>query len=89
MDNIKDRRKQNIMHLARIQGQINTLRKYIEGNSDCIDIAVLTASIVKSFDSFRNRVLEGNIMCQVLDSKGKISQKQQEQIKKIIKLYKI
>ena len=89
MDNIKNRKKQNIIHLTRIQGQINALKKYIEGDSDCINIAILTASIVKSFSSFRNRVLEGNIMSQVLKSKGRISKKQQEQIQKIIKLYKI
>jgi len=89
MNNIKNRRKQSIVHLTRIQGQINTLKKYIEGDFDCINIAILTASIVKSFDSFRNRVLEGNIMNQVHKSKCRISKGQQEQIQKIIKLYKI
>jgi len=65
----KDRRKQTINHLNRIQGQIETLRRYIEEDRRCSDIAGLATSIAKSFDSLRTRTLEGFILNELLENK--------------------
>ena len=85
---IKERRKQNINHLNRIQGQIETLKKYLASDQcHCIDIALLTTSIAKSFDSLRVKTLEGFILNEFLENK-KIVPEKVRKLKKIINLYK-
>ena len=86
-DAIKKRRAENLNHLNRIQGQIETLKKYLSEGADCIDIAMLTTSIAKSFDSLRNRTMEGSIINQVLAEGVDLSEKQKSQIQQIIKLH--
>ena len=90
MKNLKDietRRKRNINHLNRIQGQINTLKKYLEQGECCGEIAHLTTSIAKSFDTLRTRTLEGFILNEFLSNQN-ISEKKVQQLKRIINLYK-
>ncbi len=85
---IKKRRKENIDHLNRIQGQIETLKKYLSDNKKhCIDITLLTTSIAKSFDSLRARTLEGFIVNELLEDK-KISPEKLKKLNRIIELYK-
>lgn len=85
---IASRRKETVDHLNRIQGQIEALKKCVESDADCIDIATLTTSIAKSFDSLRNKTLEGSIINQVLKDGINLSEKRKNQIQQIIKLYK-
>jgi len=84
---IAKRRKESVDHLNRIQGQINTLKKYLESDADCFDIALLTMSIAKSFDSLKSKTLEGSIINQILKEKGHLSEKEKKQIHRIIELY--
>lgn len=84
---INDRKKQTINHLNRIQGQINTLKSYIEEDNCCSDIAGLTTSIAKSFDSLRVRTLEGFILNELLENK-KVSSKKTNKLTKILNLHK-
>jgi len=86
---IKKRRQENIYHLNRIQGQIETLKKYLasDNNCHCIDIALLTTSIAKSFDSLRSKTLEGFILNEFLENK-KIAPEKIKNLKRIINLYK-
>jgi len=84
---IKERRKQSINHLNRIQGQIETLKKYIEEDKCCGQIAQLTTSIAKSFDSLRSKTLEGFILNELLANKKMPSEKK-EKLKRILNLYK-
>ena len=87
-DEIKKRRQENIHHLNRIQGQIETLKKYLSSNScHCIDIALLTTSIAKSFDALRAKTLEGFILNELLEGK-KVEERKIKKLKKILKLYK-
>ena len=86
-NHIKDRRKEHIDHLNRIQGQIETLKKYISEDRCCADIAQLTTSIAKSFDTFRIRTLESFICNQLLKDK-KVPKKQMDNLKRILNLYK-
>jgi len=86
-NHIQDRRKEHINHLNRIQGQIETLKKYISEDRYCADIAQLTTSIAKSFDTLRIRTLEGFICNQLLKDK-KVSKKQMDNLKRILNLYK-
>lgn len=84
---IQKRRTKNIHHLNRIQGQIETLKTYLEEDRSCGDIAQLTTSIAKSFDSLRAKTLEGFILNEFLEGK-KVPQAQMEKLNKIINLYK-
>lgn len=86
-NHIKGRRKQNIDHLNRIQGQIETLKKYMTKGKDCADIAQLTTSIAKSFDSLRTRTLEGFITNELLENK-KVLPDKLKKMKQILNLYK-
>ena len=66
---MKDRRKESLDHLNRIQGQIETLKKYLAEDRCCSEIALLTTSIAKSFDSLRTKTLEGFIINELLSEK--------------------
>jgi DNA-binding FrmR family transcriptional regulator len=83
----KKRRKQSVYHLNRIQGQIGTLKKYMEEGKDCADIAQLTTSIAKSFDSLRTKTLEGFIMNELLEQEN-ISPSKTKKLNRVLNLYK-
>ncbi len=80
------RRQDTIRHINRISGQINTLKSYIEEGRSCNEVASLTTSIAKSFDSLRTRTLEGFLLHEVLE--GKISTKKKKDLNKLLNLYK-
>lgn len=84
---IIERRKKVLNHLNRIQGQISTLKKYIEEDQCCGEIAQLTTSIAKSFDSVRTKTLEGFILNELFDG-ANIDELKQEKLDQILKLYK-
>jgi DNA-binding FrmR family transcriptional regulator len=86
-NHIKERRKQSIDHLSRIQGQIETLKKYMEEDKNCADIAQLTTSIAKSFDSLRTKTLEGFIINELLE-KENISSSKMKKLIRVLNLYK-
>lgn len=79
-NSIQDRRKKTIHHLNRILGQIETLKEYISDDKSCGDIAQLTTSIAKSFDSLRTKTLEGFILHEFLEDK-QVSLKKNENVK--------
>ncbi len=83
---MKSRKTETIQHVNRIIGQINTLKKYIEEGSSCHEIATLTTSIAKSFDSLRARTLEGFILHEILQ--GKAPEEKKEELAKLLSLYK-
>ena len=76
-----------INHLSRIEGQIKTLKKYIAEGKRCEDVALLTTSISKSFDTLKVKTLKNFLKNDILDSKN-ISKKDEEKIDRILKLYK-
>lgn len=47
-----------ISHLSRIQGQINTLKKYVEDDESCEKVVQLTSSVFKSVDSAKAKIVE-------------------------------
>jgi len=78
---------QNIQHLNRIQGQIEALKKYIEDDKCCGEIAQLSTSIAKSFDTLRSNTLKNFILNEfVFDNK--ISAAKIKKMERIINLYK-
>ncbi len=79
--------KESLDHLNRIEGQIRTLKKYIEEGKRCEEVALLSTSIAKSFDTLRTRTLRNFFINEVLYGK-KLSKKDEERIDKILKLYK-
>lgn len=85
---MRKRRKETLNHLNRIQGQIETLKKYIEDDADCTDIAMLVTSIAKSFDTIRSKTLEGSIIHQILKGGEGLSAEQKEKLSQVINLYK-
>ena len=84
---IKIRHSETLNHLNRIQGQVTSLMKLIETDGSCFDIAQLTTSVAKSFDSLRARTLEGFILNHLLEGK-ELPLKKMEALKKIINLHK-
>lgn len=96
MDNIHCKKKtcktdtcscaRSLNHIKRIEGQIKTLKEYIEEGKRCEDVAMLTTSIAKSFDTLRAQTIKNFFINEIL--KGKVSQKDQEKIDTIFKLYK-
>lgn len=83
----KIRHSKALHHLNRIQGQILSLKSLIEADGPCADIAQLTTSIAKSFDSLRARTLEGFILNNLLEGK-ELPAKKRETLTRIINLYK-
>ena len=77
----------NLNHLNRIEGQIRALKKYIEEGKKRKDVAMLSASITKSFDTLRARTLKNFVLNDILDG-AKISIKKEKEIEEILKLYK-
>ncbi|MHB8903554.1 MAG: metal-sensing transcriptional repressor [Patescibacteria group bacterium] len=82
---VVSRHLETIHHLNRIMGQMASLKKLIEDNASCFEIAQLTASITKSFDSLQARTLEGFMLNHILEGK-QISDQKAEDLKKIISL---
>jgi DNA-binding FrmR family transcriptional regulator len=82
---LENRHLETIHHLNRIMGQMTSLKKLIEDNASCFDIAQLTASVTKSFDSLQARTLEGFVLNHLLEGK-KISTEKADSLKKIINL---
>jgi DNA-binding FrmR family transcriptional regulator len=83
---VKERRKETLNHIRRIQGQLETLIKYIEAEKDCVDIAMLTTSIAKSMDSLRFRTLEGFILNNFMEDTKDVEKI--NSLNKLISLYK-
>jgi len=79
--------KESLHHINRIEGQLKTLKTYIEEEQGCEKIAILTTSIAKSFDSLRTKTLKNFILNEVVRGQ-KLSKKELEKINQILKLYK-
>jgi len=80
------RKKVTLNHLHRISGQLNALTKLIENGEGCEQIASLSTSIAKSFDTLRFRTLEGYIQNEIASKdikSGKLIQ-----LRKLLELYK-
>ncbi len=80
--------QRNIHHLNRIQGQITTLQRYMEEGRCCAEIAHLTTSIAKSFDTLRATTLENFILNEFATPAAKADQEKIAKLQRIIKLYK-
>jgi DNA-binding FrmR family transcriptional regulator len=85
-ETMKERRKSTLDHLNRIQGQIETLKRYIAEDADCVDIAMLVTSIAKSFDTLRSKTLEGSILHHILNENQKLSPEQKDKLSQVIHL---
>lgn len=83
---ISNRRKDTLNHIHRIEGQLQRLKQYIADDNPCIDIALLTTSIAKSFDGLQARTLEGFILNKVINKN--ISKTEINNLQMLIKLYK-
>lgn len=80
------RRTQTLNHLNRIMGQLRVLKDYIVEDRPCHDVAHLTASITRSFETLKIRTLEGFILQELLE--GRARGTKTEQLTEILKLYK-
>jgi DNA-binding FrmR family transcriptional regulator len=80
------RRTQTLSHLNRIMGQLRVLKEYIAEDKPCRDVAHLTASITRSFETLKVRTLEGFILHELLE--GRPSGEKTEQLTELLKLYK-
>lgn len=83
----RDRQKKSLSHLHRIQGQLETLSRYIQGGESCEAISQLTTSIAKSFDALRVRTLEGFILNDLSGGKA-ITEHQRITLTKLLNLHK-
>ncbi len=76
-----------IHHLSRIQGQIDSLKRAVEDGNSCDDVAMLTNSILRSFDSARASIVETYILEDILGGK-KVSADKAAKLSRVISLYK-
>jgi len=79
--------KDSLVHISRIEGQLKTLKDYINEGKKCEDVAMLTTSIAKSFDSLRVKTLKNFLLNTILSDK-KLSKKELESVDVILNLYK-
>lgn len=84
---IQAKKKQNIDHLNRIAGQLQTLKSYIEEGRSCQDISNLSTSIAKSFDTLRIRTVEGFVLNDLLKGQ-KINDDQLTTLQNLLQLHK-
>ena len=75
-----------ISHINRIIGQLTSLKRHIEEDKPCEEIASLATSISKSCDGLRTRTLEGFILNEVID--GSLSEDKQKLLSELLKRYK-
>ena len=87
MNDMAECRRQNIAHLNRIMGQMETLRHYMEQGESCTNINQLATSIAKSFDSLRIKTLEGFITQELLQGE-EISSSKFATLRKLLELHK-
>ena len=80
------RRTQSLNHLNRILGQLRVLKDYIVEDRPCYEVAHLTASITRSFETLKVRTLEGFIVHELLEDRARGPKT--EQLTEILKLYK-
>ncbi|MEX0930808.1 MAG: metal-sensing transcriptional repressor [Candidatus Paceibacterota bacterium] len=80
------RHKKTLHHLNRIQGQLNVLKRYIEEDRPCKEIAHITASITNSFQSLKIRTLEGYIQHELCSNN--LSSQKKKELQEILKLHK-
>lgn len=76
-----------IHHLSRIQGQIESLKHAVEAGNTCDDVAMLTSSILRSFDSARASIVETYILEDILGGK-KVSADKAAKLSRVVSLYK-
>jgi len=79
--------KETLHHINRIQGQIETLKRYVEENRTCEEISSLATSIAKSFDTLRARTLRGFIKYDLFEG-NEMPEKRLEQLEKLLNLHK-
>ena len=87
MNTRQQEHKETLNQINRIQGQIVTLKKYVEENRSCEEISSLATSVAKSFDALRARTLQGFIKYDLFEGK-EIPEKRLEQLKKLLNLHK-
>ncbi len=79
--------KDLLNHINRIEGQIKTLKKYVNEGRRCEDVAMLSTSIAKSFDSLRVQTLRNFFINEILAG-IQLGAKDKKRIEDILKLYK-
>ena len=82
-----DNCKKILNHLSRIQGQIDSLKRAVETGNSCEDVALLTSSILRSFDSARASIVETYILEDILGGK-KVSADKADKLSRVVSLYK-
>ena len=81
-----ERCRGTISHINRIIGQLTSLKRHIEEDKPCEQIASLATSISKSCDGLRTRTLEGFILNDVLDTP--LPEKKKELLIELLNRYK-
>ena len=75
-----------VLHLSRIQGQIEALKGYIASGRSCEEVAHLTRSILTSFSSVRSGIIENSLLSEMKED-GLTPQKR-TRFQSILALYK-
>jgi DNA-binding FrmR family transcriptional regulator len=74
-----------VNHLSRIQGQIETLKEYLNEDQECKKVAFLLTSVAKSFDSLRASVVEKYIQREFIDD-DELMLKSMQKMESLMKL---
>lgn len=82
-----DECKRLISHINRIQGQLNTLKTYLEDEQDCNKVVDLSLSVDKSFDTFKANLFESFVEREFM-AKGKLKDEDMDYIKNLLRFVK-
>ena len=85
MPSNQQRTKAIVNHISRIQGQLETLKKNLQNEEEPYDLATLTTSTIKSFDSLRAKIIENYILSD-LAADAEISAHDLERLQTILKI---
>lgn len=57
----EEEKKDIINRLNRVVGQMNGIKKMVEGDSYCIDILMQTSAVIKAIEAIERKILENHM----------------------------
>ena len=85
----QSRRARNIAHVNKIIGQLNALKRLMDSDAPCIDVATLALATRNSVNSLSVRILEGFIQNNLLEGcKHETAELKLAKVQSVLKLYR-
>lgn len=86
MAHTADEKKQLLVRVNRIQGQLKSIREAIEEEKECEDVLQQIAASRGAMNSLLVEIVEGEIRFHVLDSNARVASKQTKGAENLIRI---